>query len=413
MKNFKRRKEICWPIFIVLAACVLFPMKTFGEPSNRWLLIFETTSSMRHRTNGVLNEMRDLLSTGMHGQIHRGDTIGIWTFNDKLHTGEAPLQVWSPDAAPVIARHTLQFLSEQPYARSPRMVDMLTNMLNIINSSPLITVILFSDADDPIKGTPFDAQINEFYKANYHQLKRGAMPVVTVLRGVGGEITTNTLNVAPWPVDIPFVPPPPPSALPKPRAAAPKPAPPTVPPLIYIGKKPEATVAPPPESNVAPQAPPPNRPLTPPNQGESNSVIPKAESPEPPTATLAPATTVAATAVPAAESAGAKQGDSAEAPVAQEQSSSTVAANESTSQMAEPVATKSAATRDSNGHSPLPPVGTAATSAPPENLFSGRNLAIGSAAFAVIVCGLLIMSARRARASQSSLITRSLDRERK
>ena len=419
MNNFKSRKEVCWPLFIVLAAtCVLFPLKTFGQSSNRWLLIFEITSSMRHRTNGVLNETQDLLRTGMHGQMHRGDTIGIWTFNDKLHAGEAPLQVWSPDAAPTITRRTLQFLSQQQYARSARMEEMLTNMLNIINSSAFITVILFTDADDPIKGTAFDAPINEFYKANYHQLKRAAMPAVTVLRGVRGEITTNTMNVAPWPVDIPFVPLPPQSPPPKPPIATPKPAPPAVPPLIFIGKKPEATATPPPESNVVPQALPSNTPVAPPGQEESNTVVPKAESPEPPTANLPPGTPVATSTAPAVESAGSKPSDSGEAPAAQEQSSISVAANQSSSQVAAQAASPAAATKrigtsDSNAPSGSPPVGTAATTTPPENLLSARNIAIASVAFAVIVCGLLIMSARRARASQSSLITRSLDRERR
>jgi hypothetical protein len=54
----------------------------------------------------------------------------------------------------------------------------------------------------------------------------------------------------------------------------------------------------------------------------------------------------------------------------------------------------------------------AAAGVPPKNLFSARNIAIVSVAFAVLVCGLLILGARHARnSSRASLITRSLDRE--
>src|SRR5215469_15633102 len=96
MKNVECRKKIYWPLFILVAAvCTLLPTRTFGQSSNRWLLVYETTSSMRHRTNGVLAETEDLLNSGMHGLIRAGDTLGIWTFNDSLHTGEAPLQMWS------------------------------------------------------------------------------------------------------------------------------------------------------------------------------------------------------------------------------------------------------------------------------------------------------------------------------
>src|SRR5215469_11648616 len=184
MMNVKSKRTVWWPLFIlVAAACTLFPARTFGQSSNRWLFIFETTSSMRHRTNGVLAETEDLLKSGMHGLIHTGDTIGIWTFNDTLHTGEAPLQTWSLQTSPNITRHTLQFLSERQYEKSARMNEMLTNMLSIVDSSPFITVFLFTDGDDPIKGTPFDAQINQAFKASYHQQKKSSMPFVTVLRG--------------------------------------------------------------------------------------------------------------------------------------------------------------------------------------------------------------------------------------
>jgi hypothetical protein len=52
------------------------------------------------------------------------------------------------------------------------------------------------------------------------------------------------------------------------------------------------------------------------------------------------------------------------------------------------------------------------TAVPSQSLFNARNLAIVSVAFAAIVCGLLMLTARRARRqSQESLITRSLDRD--
>src|SRR5215469_9067721 len=176
MMNLKSKRKVWWLLFILVATvCTSFPPGTFGQSSNRWLLIFETTSSMRHRTNGVIDQTQDLLRSGMHGLIHTGDTIGIWTFNDRLYTGEAPLQVWSPEASPNITRHTLQFLRSQPYVKSPRMQEMLTNMLNVVDSSPFITVILFTDGDDPIQGTPFDARINEVYKASYRQQKKASM----------------------------------------------------------------------------------------------------------------------------------------------------------------------------------------------------------------------------------------------
>lgn len=399
---------------LVAAVGTFFPARSFAQSSNRWLLIFETTASMRHRTNGVLAETQDLLKSGMHGLIHTGDTIGLWTFNEQLYTGTAPLQMWSPQEFPKIFRHTMQFLTAQQYEKSARMQDMLTNMFNIVDSSPFITVILFTDGDDPIKGTPFDAQINEVYKASYKQQKKASMPVITILRGVSGDITTNTVNMAPWPVEIPPVPPPPAPARPKPQAAAPKPPPPpAVPPLIYIGK---------PESASPPQSGGENNatPVAPSNNSESNSVAPRSEVPAPPGAE----SPVASAATPAVEPMASQPTAVAESPTGNQVSPAQRSVGAAPNQPSEPVtapavspsiaANEPATTpKTSNTQSaPRASVATAA-SAPPEDLFSARNIAIASGAFAVIVCGLLVMSARRARASQASLITRSLDRERR
>lgn len=394
MKKLKSRGKICWPLFMLLVAvCLSLPTNTFGQSSNRWLLIFETTSSMRDRTNGLLNEVQDLVSTGMHGTIYTGDTIGIWAFSDKIQN--APLQTWSPKESRTILRHTLNFVSAQPYAGSPRMNEMLTNMLNVVDASPFITVILFTDADDPVKGTPFDAPINQFFKNSYRHQKKAAMPVITVLRGVKGELTTNTLNNGPWPVDIPSVPPPPPSP-PKPPAAAPPAGPPPIPPIIYHGK---------PESS-APTPAAPAAPATPSDTVESNTVAPKAEAPAPPIASGQPVS-------PAAAEPGASgTAGSAEAP-------KTTAANEPAPDATPAAAPAAVSTTESGMSQPAAsntpsasrPTDAVAASAPQQNLLSARNIAIFSVAFTVIVCGSLIMSARRARASQSSLITRSLDRE--
>lgn len=418
MKNVECRNKIGWRYFILLAFLGLcFPASTFGQSSNRWLFIFETTSSMRHRTNGVFDETQDLLKSGMHGLIRPGDTIGIWTFNDRLPES-APLQTWSPQASSKIIHHTLQFLIARQYEKSARMNEMLTNMLNIVDSSPFITVILFTDGEDPIAGTPFDTQINEVYKAGYRQQKKASMPIVTVLRGVAGEITTNTVNMAPWPADIPPVPPPPPPPPPKPRAAAPKPPPPPpVPSLIYNGRKPEPA-APAPESGGENNA----TPVAPSNTTETNSVVPKAEIPAAPSASVpseSPVVSAAAAPPPASKSPAAAEAPAGE-PSSEAHRSVGGAANLPAQPVDAPAISQSVAANERgttpkiSDTQPTSPANVAtAASAPTENLFSIRNIAIASVAFTVIICGLLLMSARRARASQASLITRSLERERR
>ena len=61
-------------------------------PSNRCLLIVETSRSMQRRAEAVLKAVQDLLTSGLNGQLRQGDTLGLWTFNDDLYTGRFPLQ---------------------------------------------------------------------------------------------------------------------------------------------------------------------------------------------------------------------------------------------------------------------------------------------------------------------------------
>jgi len=380
--------------FVILFGllCLLLPAKCFAQSSNRWLFVFNTSSAMRDRVRGVEAVTQDLLTTAMHGNLRGGDTIGIWTYNTELHADEAPLQTWYPDAARSIAQNTLEFLNHHPYGKSASFDDVLANMLRVVKMSDVITVILISDGTDPIKGTPFDAQLNRFYKENYRPQKKERMPVITVFRGEKGRITTNTMNLAPWPVDIPTVPPP---IIVKaaPRKPAPPAAPaPVVPSLVIIGKKAEVTTNPP--TDIPEHAGEPAGTVA----VEVKPAAPKVETPaekvpsnSPPPAVVS----VAPTPAPAAPV--------AETPKSPEPPATEAAKVPATNEV-------SAKWSDAPAH---PPAETAAA-VPQKSVFSGRNIGIVSVAFAALVCLLLILAARNARrASRASLITRSLDRERK
>jgi hypothetical protein len=392
------------PFLILLGIfCLLFPAKGLGQSSNRWLFIFNTSAAMRDRARGVEAVTEDLLTTAMHGNMRSGDTVGIWTYNKELRSEEAPLQIWDPEMADSVTGHTLEFLSRHRYANTAAFGDVLTNMFRVIKISDVITVILVSDGSDPIKGTPFDARLSAFYKKNYQSQKKAHMPVVTIFRGVAGRITTNTLSLAPWPVDMPLIPPP---AVPRPviaKAATPKPGPvpnpppaPLVPSLVIIGKKAENVLHPladyPDVSPPAPTTQPAAAPAQPVTEPASAPKVVPGEEPKPAAVSVEPVSATASSAP-------------AEVPPVEAPKSAEPAMTSTSIAPASEPTVKSAAP------SVQPWAKTVAT-APPQNLFSARNIAIVSVAFAVGVCGLLLLTARRSRrASQASLITRSLDRE--
>ena len=175
-------------------------------PANRCLLVVETSRSMQRRSDGVVQAVQDLLKSGLAGQLRPGDTLGIWTYNESLYAGRFPLQTWSPEAQKGITLRTVGFLKEQKYEKLPILENVLPALSRLIKGSPLITIILISSAEEQIHGTPFDAQINEFYQKWQDVQQKARMPFVTVLRARDGRLTDFTVNTPPWPVQMPPLP---------------------------------------------------------------------------------------------------------------------------------------------------------------------------------------------------------------
>jgi hypothetical protein len=401
MDRIRSRGTICHLSFVVFLGlfCLLFAGNSFAQSANRWLLIFNTSAAMRDRTNGMQTVTADLLTTAMHGTIRPGDTIGIWTYSDQLHADEAPLQTWSPNRAPAIAYNTVQFLRQHSYEKSAAFNDVLANMLRVIKISDTITVILVSDGSDSFQGMPFESQIGPFYQTNYQAQRKAHMPIVTVFRGEKGSITTNTLALAPQPVNIPAVPPPVVQTAKKPAPVAP---PKPVPSLVIIGNKAETTFNPP---NDLPEH---VDQVTLPAATEQSAAAPvkaevQAPTPEPalkveeqPKPAVAPVATTPAAVTPTA-------------PVAAVEAPKSVQPDEAQA-APEPIPKEPTVAKAS---APVTPQIVEAATVPERNLFSVRNIGIVSVTFTLLICALLFLTARNARrASRASLITSSLDRER-
>ncbi len=214
-----------------------------GLEANRYLLVVETSRTMQRRADGVLKAVQDLLVSGMKGQFRSGDTLGIWTFNEDIYTGRFPLQRWSAEAQRPLARSVLAFLQSQTYEKRARLDKVLPALDHLITKSAFITVILVSSGEEKIQGTPFDERINDSFKQWRDEQRKAGMPLVTVLRAKRGRVTDYSVNAAPFPVEMPPLPP----ELQAAAVAGKKPAAPpqtatpaVVPSLIVHGKKPEA-----------------------------------------------------------------------------------------------------------------------------------------------------------------------------
>jgi len=223
-------------------------------PSNRWLLVVDTSGSMQSRAEAVQQIAAMPLWHGMNGQLRRGDTVGLWTYNENLLTGSFPLKQWTPGTSQSVARQVYEFLKKQKYEKDSRLDKVFPDIERVIKDSDFITVILISDGRENIRGTPFDGNINAIYQTWKEEQERVRFPIITVLRAQHGQITSYAVTIPPWPLELPPLPAELQPATP-PEAKAPQPPPPA-PPLILRGKMPEPPPAPQPiASNTPPPAP--------------------------------------------------------------------------------------------------------------------------------------------------------------
>lgn len=169
---------------------------------NRFLFIVETSFAMNRSTKAVQETIRELVESGVLGQMKSGDTLGLWTFNEKLNA-EFPMQHWSLEENKKIAQSVGDFLKRQRYEKKGQLRTVLPPLYSTIKSSKAITVVLISSGNEPIHGTPFDKEINAIYPSYVRELYDAKLAFVTILVGRNGRPVAHSVNSSLGPIQIP------------------------------------------------------------------------------------------------------------------------------------------------------------------------------------------------------------------
>jgi len=205
---------------------------------NRFLLIFDTSSDMKKRLPAVQKALNEILAASTNGQLHSGDSIGVWTFDQDLHAGQFPLQYWMPENAPMIASNITKFVSKQHYSKKT-VFDALQPLLNqVMQGSERLTVLIFCDGKGEIHGTPYDPGINQVFQQRQSERQTERLPIIIGFRSQRGQYVGCRVSFPPQPVSLPEFPPLPEVAQEPSVAEAPVPtnlSPSSVPSLIIVG----------------------------------------------------------------------------------------------------------------------------------------------------------------------------------
>lgn len=284
-KAGRSRLSRCARVTAALLAGFFSLSKAPAQPAapaveNRFLLVFDTSSDMKKRLPAVQRVFDTMLASNMRGQLQAGDSIGVWTFDREVHTGQFPLLRWIPENAATIASNILRFVDKQHYSKRTSF-DALRPYLNwIVQNSDRVTVLIICDGEGAIVGTPFDAGINRIFEQQQVERKKARQPFIIVLRSQLGSYIGCAVDSPPALVNFPDFPPFPPPPI-QPTTAPSPPPPPHVeaPPLIIIGTKPGTNALPP----KPPSPPPPTTNQPPPTvAAPPTNVIASVETNAPP-----------------------------------------------------------------------------------------------------------------------------------
>lgn len=198
-------KKLFFLLLICGSATTIFSAESstnFTAQENRFLFVIENSSAMSRSAKAAQQTVRELIESGVQGEMREGDTFGIWTFDEQLNT-TLPVQRWSPTESAVLAQSAGDFLKQHQYKNKGPLSTALPRVYSLIKSSRSITVILISTGSEAIRGTPFDKEINTIYPQYSRELRDAKIPFVTVLIGWNGRPVAYSVNSSLGPIQIP------------------------------------------------------------------------------------------------------------------------------------------------------------------------------------------------------------------
>jgi len=165
-----------------------------GPPSNRFLLVFETSPAIKKGLPTVGLLLQQLFSSNLQDEIVTDDDVAIWTVDEKLRTGTYPLVNWNPDESGMFADEIGTFLAEQKFTRHASLAPIQPLLGRIVKNSDRLTVLIFCDGDGVLSGTPYDSGVNEIIANAAARNKDSARPFIIVLRANHGEYIGCSVN---------------------------------------------------------------------------------------------------------------------------------------------------------------------------------------------------------------------------
>jgi hypothetical protein len=215
--------------------------------SNRFLFIVDTSSLMKKWDEPARDAMFDLIYSGVRGYMTNGDSYGVWLAAETNNTSGS-VEVWRHKFATELASRTALKVKDAGTRGKPALDIAIADAKRVARAVGDVTVILVSNGETPLKGTPFDGEINAAIAEVKPAMKAAKATINTALVARDGEFLAWAINSPEYLIAIPVLPPREETATevaktaPEAEAPAPAPTPPPVakpaPPPVRMAAKP-------------------------------------------------------------------------------------------------------------------------------------------------------------------------------
>lgn len=192
----------------LLGMALLLAVPAFGAlrpvSSNRFLFVVDTSSSMKPLETPVREALFDLIYSGARGRMTNNDTFGVWMVGEKNDTS-FPMETWRLKNNVELAAQAVTAVKKQGVKGKARLDLAMSDLAQVIKNVDYLTVVLVSNGEAPISGTPFDSEINARFRELAPEMKRAKATLNLALVAQDGEYVAWAVNSPDFLIEIPFV----------------------------------------------------------------------------------------------------------------------------------------------------------------------------------------------------------------
>ena len=173
--------------------------------SNRFLLLLDTSLAMKPLETAQRETTFDLVYSGLRGQMTNGDTYGLWLAGEKNDTS-FPMESWKLKHAVELAAKAAVHVKDRGYKGRGALDTALADAKRVVQNVGDLTVVLVSNGETPVQGTPFDEAINARFTELAPVMKQAGVTLNTVLVAQDGEFVAWAVNSPEFLIEMPSLP---------------------------------------------------------------------------------------------------------------------------------------------------------------------------------------------------------------